>query len=170
MGLPGVAQGPHVPKLHEIKYVSRRAPGLSVDTIVNDIVLPSMRDNRAREVTGCLWFDDTRFVQIIEGARATVRDLYETIRRDDRHTDVTTLTDRPIRQRAFSRWGMQSIADDGTRTIDDVIREYTGDPAFAGPAPAPASLDNAAEPKQRLIGALRDRIMGRSDDAPTTHV
>jgi hypothetical protein len=46
------------------------------------------------------------FVQVLEGEQATVSALYERIKQDGRHRDVTTFADKTIAQRAFGEWAM----------------------------------------------------------------
>lgn len=57
-------------------------------------------------VTGMLLYREERFLQVLEGQEHTVRRLYDTIRRDERHTAVITLRECLIDERAFSGWMM----------------------------------------------------------------
>jgi len=46
---------------------------------IEQILLVSRRNNEAAEITGALLFSDTNFSQVLEGPRAEVERLYETL-------------------------------------------------------------------------------------------
>ena len=52
---------------------------------IEQILLVSRRNNEAAEITGALLFSDTNFSQVLEGPRAEVERLYETLNHDPRH-------------------------------------------------------------------------------------
>jgi hypothetical protein len=45
-------------------------------------------------------------IQILEGERQAVEALYERIEQDPRHTNISRVLDRPIRERLFAQWSM----------------------------------------------------------------
>ena len=63
-------------------------------------------------VTGALlvWHDNV--VQALEGDEATVRELYEAIRRDPRHERIAVLEEGTVPERTFGRWSMARVSDD----------------------------------------------------------
>jgi hypothetical protein len=67
------------------------------------------RHNAAIGVTGVLICEGSRFVQLLEGDEATLRDLLEKISRDSRHDDIMILIDAPIRKREFPNWAMETF-------------------------------------------------------------
>jgi hypothetical protein len=73
-----------------------------LDAILNQ----AERQNRVGGVTGCLAHTDDHFVQLLEGAPASVDATFMRLRRDPRHTDVEILLTRPVRGRAFPSWCM----------------------------------------------------------------
>ncbi|MHA7812335.1 MAG: BLUF domain-containing protein [Phycisphaerales bacterium] len=105
-------------------YVSKRAEGITDQVVIDEIVLPAGIKNRRLEITGCLWFSRKRFLQILEGPREAVEDVYSTILRDDRHHTITTVSSSPITNRSFARWGMRALAGDEEQGIDALINEY----------------------------------------------
>ncbi len=109
----------------EIIYVSRRIPTLSRTQVVDEIVLPSLRRNRANNITGCLWFDDTHFVQLLEGEEAKVASLFERIRKDTRHKNVKVIckTNQPVR--SFERCHIHAVSDASDQSIQDIVDHYT---------------------------------------------
>ena len=74
-------------------YASRWAvpEGRVLDEEVRKIVIASMNNNRLVNVTGLLLVHDGWFVQALEGPAAGVRETYERVAMDQRHTDVTLI-------------------------------------------------------------------------------
>jgi len=99
------------PSLRRILYMSLRSTDVSDRVIVDEIVLPAMRRNQAAEVTGCLWFDETAFVQAIEGTDEELGPIWSSILADPRHCAVTVCEDAPVRDRAFARFSMRVLRD-----------------------------------------------------------
>ena len=64
-----------------------------------------------------LFFENNHFFQIIEGNEPNLRQLYETIERDDRHSRITKLLDQPVPERTFSDWSLESFYVDNPTLI-----------------------------------------------------
>jgi hypothetical protein len=94
--------------LHRLTYVS-----LSLvepySTEIMEIAKSALRRNKAVGVTGALYFDDSQFFQVLEGEEGEVRAIFERIRRDPRHIDVTVLSDAPADSRLFPEWAMKFL-------------------------------------------------------------
>lgn len=73
---------------------------------LNTVLEDARGKNQRLAITGMLLYRDKRFLQVLEGEEQTVRTLYDTIRRDDRHTAVITLRERLIGEREFPDWAM----------------------------------------------------------------
>jgi hypothetical protein len=89
-------------------YASRAAKSLTpraLDTILEQ----SRANNPKRGITGLLCFRDDVFVQVLEGGRDAVCELYNTIVRDERHTGVRLLAFEEIMERRFSSWTMGKV-------------------------------------------------------------
>ena len=71
------------------------------------------RNNRALGITGALVVTDDAFAQTLEGEETAVRELYERIREDARHDDVTLLQAETVGGRVFGRWAMAEVSRDG---------------------------------------------------------
>jgi hypothetical protein len=93
---------------------------------LKSILATAVRRNRHDDITGCLGYCDSAFVQVLEGRQAQVDETFLRIREDDRHEDVQMLMSRPLRNRAFSSWSMASI---------DLSQGSTGYVAAFGLAP-----------------------------------
>ena len=107
--------------LSRLVYVSTRAPGLSDDQIVDDIVLPSIAYNRSVDITGCLWFSEESFLQVLEGGADEIEALYGRIKADARHYNVTTLQEKPIFDRSFQRFQLRVVTDRGMASVAELV-------------------------------------------------
>ena len=91
--------------LLEIVYSSRTPESLSPQH-VKDLLEHARKKNTEWGVTGLLCYDNTQFLQIIEGETDVIMDLFHAIQNDPRHTDLRILHEGDIQQRAFSDWKM----------------------------------------------------------------
>lgn len=89
-------------------YASRAAAPLQGQVI--DAILSQSRDHNPRlGITGMLCYSDDLFLQVLEGGRDEVCELYNTIVRDDRHTNVRLLSFEEIAERRFGSWTMGHV-------------------------------------------------------------
>ena len=83
------------------------------------------RNNRALGITGALVVTDDAFAQTLEGEETAVRELYERIREDARHDEVTLLQAETVGGRVFGRWAMAEVSGTGgpdTRLLSNADR------------------------------------------------
>ena len=69
----------------------------------------SRAHNPAHGITGLLCVSGDVFIQVLEGGRDEVCDLFNTIVRDSRHENVRLLAYEEIRQRKFGGWTMGQV-------------------------------------------------------------
>jgi hypothetical protein len=86
-------------------YASRSVAPITSE-LVRQILDAAHQHNPERGITGVLCYGDGVFVQALEGGRAEVNALYQTICRDSRHSDVTLLSYEEVDQREFACWSM----------------------------------------------------------------
>ena len=91
--------------MKEIAYISTPRDLVFDDDVLN-ILRTSRRRNARLGVTGLLCYDGRRFLQVVEGEDAVVDALLDDIRRDGRHTDLRTVSEAPITERAFAGFTM----------------------------------------------------------------
>ncbi len=90
-------------------YASR--PAEPLDGAALDLILAASRKNNpAVGVTGLLCVADDLFLQVLEGGRDEVCDLFDAIVRDPRHTRVRLLVYEEIAQRRFGAWTMGQVS------------------------------------------------------------
>lgn len=106
--------------MRQVLYVSSKAPRQEVS--IGNILMASRRNNDAVGVTGLLYTDGVRFLQVLEGDRATVTTTFERIRADPRHHAVVVLSDREVSEREFGSWAMaHRLPTDSAGTLDDKL-------------------------------------------------
>jgi hypothetical protein len=86
-------------------YVSTSIKLLNDQELV-DILKVSRENNESSEVTGLLLYKGGNFMQVLEGDDEVVTALYEKIRTDPRHKDVSVISREQIQARQFSAWEM----------------------------------------------------------------
>ena len=93
--------------LHLISYISDHAGTLdSADENCTAIVRTSKAENPKHGITGVLFFTRNKFLQVIEGEEAELRQLMRNIEADTRHRNVEYLVDTPAERRGFQQWNM----------------------------------------------------------------
>jgi len=96
---------PARPVLWSIGYVSIAPDPLSRQQL--DAILETSRTaNTQAGVTGLLLHCEGSFLQVIEGSRADVDEIFGRIRRSPLHCDILQLFDEPIEEREFGDWAM----------------------------------------------------------------
>ena len=89
-------------------YASRPLEPLS-GAFVNSILEQSRKNNPALGITGLLCVSEDLFIQVIEGGRDEVCDLFNAIVRDQRHQQVRLLIYEEIEVRQFCNWTMAQV-------------------------------------------------------------
>ncbi|MCC7198194.1 MAG: BLUF domain-containing protein [Gammaproteobacteria bacterium] len=94
--------------LVRLLYASRatRQPNA---TMQDSILEQSRAHNPKLGITGLLCVSDELFIQVLEGGRDEVCELYNMIVRDDRHQNVRILSFEEIRERRFGNWTMGHV-------------------------------------------------------------
>jgi hypothetical protein len=93
--------------MYELVYNSIADPQDIDEADLMGILAASRQHNQLRGITGFLLYHRGEFVQLLEGERDTVRQVYfDYIVRDPRHTNVNLCWDFEIEQRSFRDWSM----------------------------------------------------------------
>lgn len=122
-------------QIFQLAYVSKRRSSVTDEDIVDGIVLPAITKNRLLGLTGCLWFDEHHFFQVLEGALDAVELMYERISTDRRHESITRILCEDTGGRRFERFGMRAIRSDAARSMPELVTAYSeGRPISVGRA------------------------------------
>ncbi len=94
--------------LVRLLYASRAIDNNRV-AMTESIMQQSKLHNPDRGITGILCYGGDIFLQVLEGGRTEVNELYGYILRDTRHKDVVILHYVEITERRFSGWTMGQV-------------------------------------------------------------
>lgn len=89
------------------------------ETMLLRILEQSRHNNAIDGVTGMLWGDGDRFLQVLEGSDAVVTETFRRIRRDPRHHAIEIVLNRVTSEREFGDWSMALRRPDETATTFD---------------------------------------------------
>jgi len=73
---------------------------------LSDLMSVCRKRNEQRDITGALLFDELWFIQCLEGERRTVMALFDQIREDERHSNVSLVSLHDAADRSFGHWWM----------------------------------------------------------------
>lgn len=107
-----------VHRLLRLSYFScnlLRGPQWRVAEEIGAMLAVARIRNAHLRITGALLFNDGCFAQILEGEAEDVTWLFEAIRRDPRHCNVTLLQQAVATERAFADWAMQYVETEPVR-------------------------------------------------------
>lgn len=93
--------------LTRLIYGSRRIG--QGDAALEAILRVSQLRNEEEGITGALIASDGRFLQVLEGGRASLNRCLGRIMRDARHCDVQIVAAGEVRHRLFPAWAMRRI-------------------------------------------------------------
>lgn len=78
---------------------------------VESILESARNNNKALGITGMLCFNSTYFLQCLEGSRAAVNKIFNTISADSRHDAMLILAYSEICKRDFGDWDMGYVSE-----------------------------------------------------------
>jgi len=94
--------------MFELIYVSTAAKRMTKDNL-QSILMESMLYNSDHNITGILLYDQGSFCQVLEGDKKDVLSIFKKIKKDKRHFNVITISEKDIQYREFSAWSMRFI-------------------------------------------------------------
>jgi hypothetical protein len=107
--------------LVHLVYVSRTENIAPND--IEQILESSRRNNKKAFVTGCLFFRNNLFVQLLEGSRKNVNETYNRIVKDPRHKESKIIVFEYSDERICPDWDMGYLQD--TETTRKMILKYS---------------------------------------------
>lgn len=126
---------------------------------VSQIVAAASTRNARLQVTGMLAFDSGHFLQVLEGRRSVLGELFARIAADPRHCRIELMEVRPVDERLFPHWAMGFAAADAANA--PLFLRFGNSDRFE-----PAAMSAAG-----AVGLLQalgpDRWRGRLRQAPT---
>lgn len=93
--------------LSQLVYVSNRKPNCTEEEI-EKILASCKKNNPPLNITGILLYSDKKFIQLVEGESKVIMELYDKIKKDDRHALPMMISLNPIKEKSFPSWHMGS--------------------------------------------------------------
>lgn len=97
--------------------VNARTDGQPAD--VTGILEQSRHNNALDGITGLLWTDGERFLQVLEGGEEAVDACYARICADTRHRAIVTIVERTVERREFGYWALAHKTGDALADVHD---------------------------------------------------
>lgn len=139
--------------LISLVYVSFASHDMTDDEL-KDILKVARQTNETLNITGMLLYRGRFFIQALEGEAEAVNELYEKIKKDARHVNVTLVDTHPITERAFVGWHM------GFNKLKDTAPAGLGDDGYTDFLIHPTSQFFTDKPDRAkiLLNSFRDQI------------
>lgn len=99
-------------RLFHLGYVSTETGDLGSTGMV-ELLTEARRINTSLDITGLLLHRDRSFYQVLEGAEDVVRQTFDSIEKDQRHTAIDVLFEGEVDEREFPDWQMGFLDLDG---------------------------------------------------------
>ena len=99
-------------RLFHLGYVSTETGDLGSAGMVQ-LLTEARRINTSRDISGLLLHRDRSFYQVLEGAEDVVRQTFDSIEKDERHTAIDVLFEGEVDEREFPNWQMGFLNLDG---------------------------------------------------------
>jgi len=113
--------------LIRLLYASRASGAVSQE-VIESILAQSRQHNPALGITGILCHGGDVFMQVLEGGRGPVNELYNQIVRDPRHRDVVILHYEEAAERRFAHWTMGQV--NLARVNPSILLKYSDRPVL----------------------------------------
>ncbi|UTW56024.1 BLUF domain-containing protein [Kordiimonas sp. SCSIO 12610] len=98
----------NIGNLYCITYMSHYC-GVAIEKDMDDILKRARKNNKRRNVTGILLADNGVFMQVIEGEKEAVKECFDSICKDPRHSKIECLRNETISIRTFDDWDMAFV-------------------------------------------------------------
>ncbi len=93
-----------------VMYISDYDRPLSdLNSDLRAILKTAITHNLTNNITGILFFDNGKFIQILEGEAEHLTPLLDRIQLDTRHKNVNILMNEPIEKREIDIWSMKAF-------------------------------------------------------------
>jgi serine/threonine protein kinase len=102
--------------IHQLIYESHPTELLTQEQL-KDILAKSQYKNIRLNLSGLLIFHGGKFMQLLEGGKEEVAELFAVIQRDPRHTDIKVVLESDSQERNMPSWVMGLSTDDSLKEI-----------------------------------------------------
>jgi hypothetical protein len=109
--------------MYLIVYTSELSqPAEDIEATLKNIIEIAQVKNTEANITGLLFYHNSRFLQFIEGPKDELEKLMRTLSCDSRHKNIVRIVDEPVYVRSFSNWAMDSfnLNSDAVLSIEEL--------------------------------------------------
>lgn len=114
--------------MYYLIYVSHATKAMTEGDLL-ELLVEARNNNLKLDITGMLLYQKGQFMQMLEGDRLAVVELYNDIIKDARHHEVVTIMDGMIEKRSFPDWSMGFKQMDEMSSMlpfDDYVKQTLG--------------------------------------------
>ena len=99
--------------MYELIFCSSASQNIKAADLEN-ILNTARAFNTKNDITGCLLYYKNEFIQILEGDKTIVKNLYNSINQDMRHNNTILVAEGEKPERSFDNWSMAfyELSDD----------------------------------------------------------
>ncbi len=117
--------------MYRIIYLSSAIDSVD-ETGLEYLLVKSRAKNIANDITGILLHIDGDFIQVLEGDKEKVINLYEKIGKDIRHRGLINVSEGEVEKRQFNDWSM-SYKSTNYSEINKIegLKEFNRDALFS---------------------------------------
>lgn len=113
--------------IYHLLYISEKSPSFQ-ESDLRDIITKSAAKNKVKNLTGILIHNGDFFIQLLEGKKENVINLFNIISQDKRHTHIRNLMTFQESSRIFPHWSMGLVEGlQHPHTIQELIPLLHGD-------------------------------------------
>ena len=100
--------------LYQLVYISKLPQPLSPKAF-KYLIKKAQLKNMKNDITGIMLKQNEHILQVLEGNRHTIQELYEVIENDPRHINIHNCLFEPIETRRFGKWSMAFLNLDSNK-------------------------------------------------------
>ena len=106
--------------LVQIIYVSNRKTNCT-EKEIEEILKACKKNNASLHLTGVLLYNEHKFLQLVEGEYKVTMEMYDKIKKDNRHENCILISSLFIKERSFPSWqmGLKKV-DNSLEIISDI--------------------------------------------------
>ena len=100
--------------LYQLVYISKLPQPLSPKAF-KYLIEKAQLKNMKNDITGIMLKQNEHILQVLEGNRHTIQELFELIENDPRHINIHSCLFEPIETRRFGKWSMAFLNLDSNK-------------------------------------------------------
>jgi len=96
--------------MYQMVYISKASDETlkSSSQYMAEILEIATKNNSEKSVTGLLVYNSGHFLQLLEGSKESVSEIFNKIAKDKRHSNVKVILRQDVDSRLFDNWSMAS--------------------------------------------------------------